>query len=108
MGYKKTHKYFDRDSDPWRRKIMDVEVKMAKPPEPRMYVIFDKGHHAMSSYTKSFIGKVGEVTLINHDETEYHVQFKRGCRWIKVKWLKTVLSPEESADLAAEAEGQYC
>ena len=27
MGYKKTHSYRDRDSNPWRRRIVKIEPK---------------------------------------------------------------------------------
>ena len=59
MGYKKTHKYFDHDSDPWRRSKMAV-AENDDHPVGKM-VLFVEAHPRMSDYTKSFLGQGGKV-----------------------------------------------
>jgi hypothetical protein len=88
----------------------------------KRYVLFKKGHHAMAKSTLALVGQIGTVRM---KETfpggeEWLIDFPftgltspcgrpqiKASRWLKPRYLVELHSPEEAADLAAEAERQY-
>ncbi len=100
MGYKKTHKYFDKDSDPWRRSKMAVAENDDHPVGKR--VLFVEAHPRMSDYAKRFVGHEGQV--ISHSKypwegAKWCVRFshdKGHSLWLRPRYLKVLSEDQES------------
>jgi len=99
MGYKKTHKYFDKDSDPWRRRITGVAVAENDDHPVGKKVLFVLAHPRMSDYAKSFVGQEGEV--ISHSKypwegVKWCVRFPGHSLWLRPRYLQVIVEDQES------------
>jgi len=91
MGYKKTHKYFDHDSDPWRRSKMAVAENDDHP--VGLKVLFVSTHPNTSGLVRGFVGQVGEV--ISHSNYQWEgvkwcVRFENRSLWLRPRYLKVL------------------
>ena len=99
MGYKKQHKYFDRDSDPWRRRI----VGTSKDEHPvGLKVLFVLAHPNTSDFVKGFVGQEGDV--ISHsnypwESEKWCVRFKGKSLWLRPRYLQVILEEDDGKEV---------
>lgn len=88
MSYKKNHKYFDKDSDPWRRRI----TRVPEDDHPvGLRVLFMGCHPNTSGLVKSFVGQEGKVLSHSH----YPWESEKWC----VRFIVKGSSPVEGRSL---------